>query len=170
MNTVEEQLLSQFDALLGGTGPDEVRRAVADLRGRVDALDPAQQADRAVRALYLYVEAACRQGSPKAAGEQSEIENSLAAVLDVARRDASAHALTCLSGELDELAARIDELPMWERNIVGCLLFYVEEKVRQALDLAVRGTWGTPAALWRLEMDRADAAAEGVREAETAGR
>lgn len=110
------------------------------------------------------------RGSAAGGGKQLEIENSLVAVLAVARRGGSAYALTCLRGEFDELAARIDELPMWDRNIVGCLLFYVEEKVRQALDLAVRSTWGTPAALWRLEMDRADAAAEGVREAETAGR
>ncbi len=145
MNTTERQLLSQLDVLREGADPAEVRGVVAELRGPVDALDSNRQADRAVRALYSYVEAACREGAPEATDEQLEIENILAAALAVARRGGSVYVLSCRRSELDQLVTRIDKLSMWERNILSCLLFYVEEKLRQALDVAVRGTWTTPA-------------------------
>ncbi|MGY2060783.1 hypothetical protein ACW9HQ_38455, partial [Nocardia gipuzkoensis] len=153
---IERQLLSLADSLR--EAPDtgnvrSVRRAVLAMAGAARALDVADPDQRAVRRLYEYLDAsslnAVRDRTGWLAGERADIEYGLSAVLAASRRGGSVYRLSCIRDDLEHLCRRIDGLDAVEREPLRDLFAYVDERNRQALEVAVRATWNVPWALSR---------------------
>jgi hypothetical protein len=162
MNRLERQLLAILDTLRDRPGPgicDRVRTDVLALRELSQGLDPDDGHDRAVRALYDYVdastEAALADPAGWWAGERTAVENALARALAAGRRGGSVYAVSCLREELNRLERWIASLDPLQREPLRALLSYVHAKNREAMELAVRCDWGAGQVLRRPQINRA---------------